>query len=432
MIKVIKNGTVVTMDEKREKKFEKLDIVISDDTIVDITENYSGKADKIIDAKNKIVMPGLINCHTHLGMSIFRCTNDGYNLNDWLNIKIWPREDKLSWKDIYYTTLLSCIETIKSGTTTSADHYFGTLESINAIKECKIRQIFTNCVLDSDGNGKNRIDIFEKLYNENKDISDLITFSVAPHSMYTCSKDYLEKLRDIAIKYSLPIHMHMSENLDEVKTITEKYGMKPAFVLKELGLTDCKLVLAHCTYLDDDEINLLKQYDVSIVHNPISNLNLGCGIANIKKYIDNGLNVCLGTDGQGSAINLDMFYHMAFVDLLQKGIHKDPLALDPYEVLKLATVNGAKAFGLDDKIGSIEVNKKADIIILDYDDVAVYPTVNLISQIVHNTRNYHVITSIVNGEIIMENRKLKIDIDETKLKEKIDIIIRKVDLIEKT
>ena len=430
MIKVIKNGTVITMDEKRNKRIEKLDIVISDDTIIEIAEKYNGNADKIIDAEGKVVMPGLINCHTHLGMSIFRCTNDGYNLNDWLNKKIWPIEDKLSWNDIYYTTLLSCIETIKSGTTTSADHYFGTLESINAIKECKIREIFTNCVLDSDGKGQSRIDIFEKLYSENKSISDLLTFSVAPHSLYTCSADYLKKLRKIAIKYKLPIHMHMSENLDEVKTIIDKFGMKPAFVLKELGLTDCKLILAHCTYLDDDEIELLKKYDVSIVHNPISNLNLGCGIAPIKKYINNGLNVCLGTDGAGSAINIDMFYHMAFVDLLQKGIYKDPLALDPYEVLKLATINGAKAFGLDSKIGSIEINKKADIILLNYDDISVYPTVNLISQIVHNTRNYHVDTSIINGEIIMENKKILLDIDENKLKEKIDEIVKAVSLNE--
>ena len=428
MIKVIKNGTVVSMDEKRKEKFEKLDIIIRDDTIISVEKEYTGNADKVIDATGKIVMPGLINCHTHLGMSIFRCTNDGYNLNDWLNKKIWPIEDKLSWKDIYYTTLLSCVETIKSGTTTSTDHYFGTLESINAIKECKVREVFTNCVLDSDGKGQDRIDIFEKLYNENKDFSELITFSVAPHSMYTCSPEYLKALRDIALKYNLPIHMHMSENTQEVKTITEKYGMKPAFVLKELGLTDCKLILAHCTYLDDDEIELLKDYDVSIVHNPVSNLNLGCGIANIQKYIQNGLNVCLGTDGQGSAINLDLFYHMAFVDLLQKGIHKDPLALDPYEVLKLATINGAKALGLNDKVGSIEVNKKADIILLDYDDISVYPTANLISQIVHNTRNYHVTTSIINGEIIMENRKLLLDIDEVKLKKQIDEIVTRVGL----
>ena len=426
MIKVIKNGIVISMDEKRKEKYEKLDIVINDDTITDISDNYSGNADEIIDAKGKIVLPGLINSHTHLGMSIFRCTNDNLNLSDWLNKKIWPLEDKMSWKDIYYTTLLSCIESIKSGTTTSADHYFGTLESINAIKECKIREVFTNCCMDLDGKGHERLEVFEKLYNENIHYSSLITFVVAPHSLYTCSSEYLETLRDVALKYDLPLHLHMAENEEEVKTITEKFGVKPAFVLEKLGLLKCKLVLAHCTFLDDDEITLLKKHDVSIVHNPISNLNLGCGIAPIKKYIDSGINVCLGTDGAGSAINIDMFYHMAFVDLLQKGIYKNPTIMNAYDVLKLATINSAKAFGLENKIGSIEVGKKADIIILDYNDISVYPTADLISQVVHNTRNYHVNTSIINGEIIMKDRKLLLDIDEEKLKKEIDSIVERI------
>ena len=426
MIKVIKNGTVITMDEKRKDQYQLLDIVIKDDTIIDVCQNYTGPYDEIIDATNKIVMPGLVNCHTHLGMSIFRCTNDNYNLNDWLNKKIWPIEDKMSWKDIYYTTLLSCIESIKSGTTTSADHYFGSLESIKAIKECKIREVFTNCCMDLDLKGDERLDIFKKLYTENKDASRIITFSVAPHALYTCSSSYLEKLRDIALKYNLPIHMHMSENLDEVKSITSKYGIKPAFVLEKLGLLNCKLVLAHCTYLDDDEINLLSKHDVSIVHNPISNLNLGCGIAPIKKYIDSGINVCLGTDGAGSAINIDMFYHMAFVDLLQKGIYQNPTIMNAYDVLKLATINGAKAFNLENKIGSIENGKKADIIILDYNDISVYPTADVISQVVHNTRNYHVSTSIINGEIILKDGCLNLDIDEKNLIQEIDKILSKL------
>lgn len=427
MIKVIKNGLVISMDEKRNEKIEKLDIVINDDSITCLEKNYTGKYDALIDAEGKIVMPGLVNCHTHLGMSIFRCTNDNLNLQDWLTKKIWPLEDNMTHKEIYYTTMLSLIESIKSGTTTSADHYFGSLESINAIKECKVREIFTNCALDSDGNGESRINIFKKLYEENKDYSDLITFSVAPHSLYTCSAEYLEKLRDIALELNLPIHIHLAENIEEVESLKEKYNLKPAFILEKLGLLKCKLILAHCTFLDDDEIKLLAKYpNVSIAHNPISNLNLGCGIAPIKKYIDNEINVCIGTDGAGSAINVDMFYHIAFVDLLQKGLYKDPTALNSYDVLKLATINGAKAFGLDDKIGSIEVGKKADLIILDYDDIAVFPTANIFSQIVHNTRNYHVTTSIINGEIIMEDRKLTLDIDENALKNKVADILNRL------
>lgn len=429
MIKVIKDGLVISMDEKRNEKIEKLDVVIENDTITKLEKNYTGSYDVLINAQGKIVMPGLVNCHTHLGMSIFRCTNDNLNLQDWLTKKIWPIEDNMTHKDIYYTTLLSLIESIKSGTTTSADHYFGSLESINAIKECKVREIFTNCAMDSDGNGENRINIFKKLYEENKDYSDLITFSVAPHSLYTCSYEYLEKLRDIALKFDLPVHIHLAENIEEVENLKEKYGLKPVFILEKLGLLKCKLILAHCTFLDDDEIELLSKHpNVSIAHNPISNLNLGCGIAPIKKYIDNGINVCIGTDGAGSAINVDMFYHMAFVDLLQKGLYKNPTILNSYDVLKLATINGAKAFGLDNKIGSIEVGKKADLIVLDYDDISVFPTANIFSQIVHNTRNYHVTTSVINGEIIMENGKLNLDINEDKLKKKVTEILERLKL----
>lgn len=415
------------MDEKRKEKIEKMDVVITDDTITSLEENYTGKYDMLINAENKIVMPGLVNCHTHLGMSIFRCTNDNLTLQDWLTKKIWPIEDKMTHKEIYYTTLLSLIESIKSGTTTSADHYFGSLESINAIKECKVREIFTNCTMDVDGKGEERVNIFKKLYNENVNTSDLITFSVAPHSLYTCSAEYLESLRDIALKYNLPIHVHLAENTDEVKTLKERYGLKPAYILEKLGLLKCKLILAHCTFLDDDEVELLAKHpNVSIDHNPVSNLNLGCGIAPISKYLDKGINVCIGTDGSGSAINVDMFYHIAFVDLLQKGLYQDPTILNSYDVLKLATINGAKAFGLDDKIGSIEVGKKADIIVLDYNDIAVFPTANVFSQIVHNTRNYHVITSIINGEVIMQDRKLLLNIDEEKLKQTVNEILERL------
>ena len=162
-MKVIKNGTVITMDEKREKKYETLDIVIEEDTIKEVLPNYQGPSDEIIDAKGKIVMPGLINSHTHLGMSIFRATNDNLNLDDWLTKKIWPIEDNLTVDDVYYSTLLSCIEMIKTGTTMSNDMYFHCDGSIKALKETKVRSLFSNCLMDSDGNGEKRIETFRKL-----------------------------------------------------------------------------------------------------------------------------------------------------------------------------------------------------------------------------------------------------------------------------
>lgn len=420
MIKVIKNGTVVTMDDKREKKYEKMDVVIQDDKIIDLVSNYDGNYDELIDATNKIVMPGLINCHTHLGMSIFRSTNDNLNLNDWLNNKIWPIENNMTDEDVYYTTLLSCLEMIKTGTTCGNDMYFGCNGSLKAIKETNIRMLFSRCLMDNDEQGEERIDEFLKLYNENKNYP-LIKFAVAPHALYTCSEEYLKKCSSLALKLNIPFHIHFCENENEVKGIEEKYQCDPIEALDKIGLLKNKLILAHGTFISDKGLELLKNKDVTIAHNPISNLNLGCGIADIAKY-QKFVNIGLGTDGQGSGNNMNLFYHMSLVDLLQKGKYQDPTIFSSYNTLKMATINGAKALGLENEIGSIEIGKKADIIILDLNNIEVYPTVDLITNIVHNVESNNIDTTIINGNIIMKNHRLNLPIDEDKLKNKINEI----------
>ncbi len=424
MVKVIKNGTVITMDDAREKKYENVDIVIEDDTIVDIVDTYNGNADLVIDATDKIVMPGLINSHTHLGMSIFRATNDNLNLNDWLTKKIWPIEDNLTNEDVYYSTLVSCIEMIKTGTVMANDMYFNTDGAIKAIKDTKVRCLFSNCLIDNDGTGDERIEKLKKLYEDNKD-NPLIKFSVAPHAFYTCSKDYLRKCSDLALELDLPLHIHFAENLDEVKGIEKDYKKDIVDALDEVGLLRNKLILAHATFITEEGLIKLKGKDVSFVHNPVSNLNLGCGIANISKYRDY-VNICLGTDGQGSGNNMNMFYHLSLVDLLQKGLYKDPTVFSSYEALKMATINSAKALGVDDIIGSITVGKKADIIILDMNNIEVYPTVDLITNVVHNTESNNVNTTIINGEVLMYNHKLTSKVDIEELKKQIDLITNRV------
>ncbi|MGM9834535.1 MAG: amidohydrolase [Bacilli bacterium] len=420
MIKVIKNGLVITMDSKRKEKIEKLDIVIKNDTIIEITNNYNGTYDELIDATDKVIIPGLVNCHTHLGMSIFRATNDNLNLNDWLNNKIWPIEDKLTDNDMYYTSLLSCIEMIKTGTTLSNDMYYNCQGVLKAIKETKVRSLFSRCVMDSDNNGDTRFNEFVELYNNND--NQLIRWAVAPHAFYTCSENYLKKCSVFAKEHQLPVHIHFCENEGEVKGITEQYG-SPIKALEKTGLINNKLILAHGTFIEN--IEDLKYKDVSIVHNPVSNLNLGCGIANITKY-KNYVNVCLGTDGQGSGNNLNLFYNMSLVDFLQKGIYKNPTVFNSYETLKMATINGAKALGYDDIVGSIEVGKKADIIILDYNKIETYPLPDLITGIVHNTESSNVDTTIINGEVLMKNHKLLLDINEDNLMDKINEIYKRV------
>ena len=422
---LIKNGTVITMDSNKDK-YEVTDILIEDDTIIKIDKNINDSVDKVIDANKKIVLPGLINCHTHLGMSIFRATNDNLNLYDWLSKKIEPIEDNMTDDDMYYTSLLSCIEMIKTGTTCSSDMYFDVNGTLKALRETKVRELFSRCIVGNDeATCDTRINEFEELYNNVKD-DKLIKCSVTPHALYTCNSDTLTKCEKLATKYNLPIHIHLSENKSEVEGVLEKYGKKPVEVLNDVGFLNHKLILAHGVFITDEEINLLKNKDVSIVHNPISNLNLGCGIADIPKYIKNGINVCLGTDGQGSGNNLNMFYHMSIVDLLQKGIYQDPTVFSSYDVLKMATINGARALGMDDLVGSIEVGKKADIIILDMNKILTSPTPDIITQVVHNVLPENVDTTIINGEILMENNKLLLDINENELIEKVNSIINRL------
>ncbi|MBP3765872.1 MAG: amidohydrolase [Bacilli bacterium] len=418
MRKVIKGGIVITMDEKKLEKFEKLDIVIEDNVIKDLTVDYQGDADVIIDASNKIVMPGLINAHTHLGMSLFRATNDELTLNDWLNKKIWPIESTMTDEDVYFATLFSILEMLESGTTCSNNMYFSSEAAINAIVQTKVRSIFSECLMDNDDKGTERIETFKKLYEKYKD-NDLVSFMVSPHSMYTCSKKYLKECSELALSYNVPVHIHFCENEDEVKKIKKEYHKSPVKALNKVGLLRNKLVLAHGTFISDKDLKLLNKKDISICHNPISNLNLGCGIADIDKY-NNTLNICLGTDGQGSGNNLNMFYHMSLVDLLQKGLHKNPLSMNSYDVLKMATINGAYALGLEKEIGSIEVDKKADIIILDMNTINSYPSDDIINNIVHNTEVINIDTVMINGETLIQNHKLLLNINKDALKDKMN------------
>lgn len=425
MITLIKNGTVISMDLKRDKQFEIMDVVFSDNKIIYVGNGYHGEYDKVIDATGKIVMPGLINCHTHLGMSIFRATNDDLTLDSWLNDKIWPIEDRLTDDDLYYTTLLSMVEMIKTGSTCFNDMYFGYKGSIPAIKKCGVRGIYGRCLMGNmDKDSICRVDDFKKLYEEYKD-DDKIRLSIAPHALYTCNLEYLKLCSDLAKEYNLPIHIHLSENMNEVKTVTNKFGMKPMEVLDKVGMLEKRVILGHGTFLSDSEINMIKDRDVSVCTNPVSNLNLGCGIADLVKYKKNGINVCLGTDGQGSGNSLNLFYTMSLVDYLQKGKYEDPTVMGSYDVLKMATINGAKALGIDD-IGSIEVGKKADIIILDISDISLYPAYDLIPFIVHNCFYDVVDTTIIDGKILMMDKELKIDVDLNILRSKIEDIRRRL------
>ena len=357
-------------------------------------------------------------------MSLFRETVDGYKTQDWLEKEIWPREDNLTAEDIYWATLLSCIEMIKTGCTTINDMYFYTDKIIKAAIETGVRLQTTRTLAGQWDKDCVRLKELEELINTYKDES-LISFNAGIHGLYTSDRSYVKKCVDFAEKMNIPIHMHFCENMQEREDIIRDYSVQnPADVIKE-DFNGIHNLLAHSVKVSEEDIKILKDTNSYISHCPISNLKLGCGIAPVIEMIDAGLCVALGTDGQGSGSNLDMFETMKFAALLQKGIKERPELMPAYEVIKMATINGAKALALDDKIGSIEEGKQADIIILNLDDILTQPINNVFSEIVYNTKGSNVETTIVNGKILMENRALISKIDENKVKEKCnDIFMR--------
>lgn len=423
---LIKNANLISMSEKRKKYEKNIDILINNDSIEKIGKNLKpNKAIKTIDATGKIIMPGLINTHAHIPMSIFRETLDGYELQQWLEEKIWPTEDKLTNTDIYYATYLSCIEMIKTGCTTINDMYFMTDDIIKAANETGVRIQTTRTLMSGGDSAEVRLNQLEKLikdYKENK----LVSFNVGIHGLYTTNEADIKEFIEFARNNNIPVHMHFCENSKEVHDINKAYKVNsPAEVLRKY-FTDIPVVLAHAVKLTENEIEELSSLkNISISHCPVSNLKLGCGIAKVQKMLDKNINVSLGTDGQGSGSNLDMFETMKFTALLQKGINENPKDISAYEVMKMATVNGAKALNMEEKIGSIEEGKKADIIILDINSEILQPINNVFADIVYNAKGSNVETTIINGKILMENRNLN-NIDEKNICNQCSKVIERI------
>lgn len=407
---LIKNANLISMDESREKCEENIDILINNDIIEKIGKNILPETNvKVIDATGKIVMPGIINTHAHLPMSIFRETIDGFELQEWLKEKIWPIEDKLTSEDIYKATYLSCIEMIKTGCTTINDMYFMTDYIIKAALKTGIRLQTTKTLMTSPADSaKIRIEELKKLINTYKN-EDMISFNAGIHGLYTTKEEDLKEFIEFAKNNSMLVHMHFCENSQEVQDIKRDYNVNSPMDVIEKYFVEVPVILAHAVKLTDEEINRLsKLKNISVSHCPVSNLKLGCGVAKIQNMIDNGINVSLGTDGQGSGSNLDMFETMKFTALLQKGVNENPKNLPAYEVIKMATINGANALGLGEKIGSIKENKKADLIVLDINTEVMQPVNDIFSDIVYNAKGTNVETTIVNGKILMENKKIKV------------------------
>lgn len=415
---LIKNIDVIPMTE-RNLILENVDIHIVDNKISYLgAEKSSFVPDKIIDGKGKIAIPGLINAHTHLGMSLMRNYADDLDLMTWLQEEIWPFEAKLGREDIYYASKLSMIELIKCGCTSFVDMYFEMDRVADAALEIGIRGVITPGYIEDD-NSENRVKNYRKIFEKYNDKDGLIKVMIAPHSPYTVGKDHLIMLLQLAKELNTGIHIHLSETKVEVENAIRDFGKSPIAYVNELGLFDVPTIAAHCVHIDENDMKILAEKDVYVVHNPSSNLKLASGFAKIDKMMEEGVSVALGTDGASSNNNLDMFEEMHIASLLGKAVSNDPKALDAYKTLEMATVNGAKAIGMGEVLGSLEEGKLADITIVDMNKTHLVPANNKISMIVYAAQASDVDTVVINGKVVMENRNV-IGVDEASIVDEVN------------
>jgi len=400
---LIKDTTIISDEIK------KASILIVDDTIQEISSSLNkNDADKTIDATNKITIPGLVNTHSHVAMTLLRGVGDDQSLQTWLNDYIWPKEANLNEELVYYGSKLAMAEMIKTGTTTFNDMYFFMEETAKAVDESGMRAVLGYGMIDlfDDEKRKSELKVSEKLIEScHNTCENRIQVAVSPHAPYTCSEELIIQSHELAKKHDLKLHIHVSETKKEVDDISEEKGVTPFKYLDNIGVLDSNMIAAHGVWTTDEEMKILKENEVSIAHNPSSNTKLASGIAPITKYLKNDINVSIGTDGVSSNNNLDMFSEMKLTALLQKVNSLDPQVLPAKETFDMATKNGAKALGIN--AGSIEEGKLADIVLVDTLVPHMTPVRNALSNIVYSSLGTDVDTVICNGKILLENKELQ-------------------------
>lgn len=379
-----------------------------------------------LHTEHGLIMPGLINTHTHAAMACFRGIADDLPLMTWLEEHIFPAEAKLTPEIVYHSTLLSIAEMIKSGTTSFCDMYLFAKEVAKAADEAGIRAWIGEVLYDfpspSYGELENGFTYIGEMFTEYRS-NPLINITADPHSVYTCSPELLVRLGEIAEQEGCIYHIHLSENLPEVITCKERYALRPVQHLENLGLLGPRTLAAHCVVLDDADINLLASRGVKVSHCLESNMKLASGAAPVVELLEAGAHVSLGTDGSASNNDVDMFSEMSSVAKVHKALHLAPTVMSAETTLAAATGGGAAALGAEMTIGKLEVGMKADCIVLDMDQPHLVPCYNVPSHLVYAARGSDVVHSVINGRIVMENRELA-TIDEEKLLAEMQAIAR--------
>ena len=391
---LLKNARILTLvnDEIIEG-----DILITDNRIAKIEKDIKEKADKIIDCEGNLLMPGFKNLHAHTAMIFARSYADDLPLHEWLFDKIFPLENKFIDGDIYHLTKVGILEYLTSGITFAFDMYFHTEEIRQASEEMGFRTtiLFTSL--------NDKIDFMEKKILSNKG-DKLVNYCLGIHAEYTTPIERIREIAALAHKIKTPVFTHVGETESEVQGCVERYGKTPLKLMIEEGLFDYGGGGFHCNYFTDEEIELAKKHNFNIVTCPCSNLKLASGIAPIAKYQKAGLNIGIGTDGAASNNSLDMFRAMYLVSTLQKVTNKDAACMDGYDVLKMATLGGAKALGLDE-CDVLAPGKLADIIMIDLKNPAMQPLNNIKKNIVYSGSKDIVKMTMINGKVLYYNKE---------------------------
>lgn len=416
---LITNGRVVTMDTEG-RVIENGAVAVTGDRITDIgpMSGFSnGNALKIIDARGGVIMPGLINTHTHAAMTCFRGLADDMALMTWLHDHIFPAEARLDDHKVHAGSLLACAEMILSGTTCFADMYLFEDAVAAAAKQAGMRAVVGEVLYDFPSPCYGPIEegfaYTENLIRKWRD-DPLITVAVEPHSPYLCAPDLLVRAAGIAHSHGAPLIMHVAETRSEDRTIHDRYGKSPVAHLADIGVLSPRLLACHCVTVTEADMALLAAHEVKVSHNPESNMKLASGIAPVPGLLTAGVCVGLGTDGPTSNNNLDLFSEMDTAAKIHKVNTLDPAVLPAATVLKMATIDAARALGLSDVTGSLEIGKKADVIIIDTNKPHLTPMYHVYSHLVYAAGGHDVTTAIINGRLVMENRRLlTLDVEKT-------------------
>ncbi len=413
---LIDHARIITMDDG--KVYDDGAIAICDGRIAYVGEGkeWAEDFDRIISANGGIVMPGLINAHSHSPMTMLRGYGSDVSLQSWLSDYIFPMEEKLDNDAVYYGTLLACAEMIKSGTTAFADMYFMNKNTIRAALSAGMNINVSHCVTGTGQDYKDRLKEARSLYADyNGAGRGLVKVEHSAHSVYACSREAICAVAKAAEKDGTGIHIHLSETMKENRDCYRQYGKSPTEVMADCGVFRARTNAAHCVYLSENDMDILEKNGVSISHNPSSNLKLASGVANIKEALEKNINVALGTDGAASNNSLDMFSEMKLAALLHKGMRLDPTLISAQTALSMATVNGARALGRETETGKLAKGYRADLIILDPDAPALLTGSDPVTSVVYSGVGGCVKSTMVAGKFLMENGKLlTIDMEEVK------------------